>query len=108
MNHGRAALLSLAVAASAGAGLIAVHNSVALGGSAQQTTAAQLTRRTAQLDRYQASLVAALARKPPPLPALPISQPGARPAAPTRVVYQRAPSVVVAGGGGRARGGVGR
>ena len=78
MNHRRAALLSLSVAVSAAAGLVAVQHSVALGGSAQQTTAAQLARRSAQLDRYQASLVVALARKPPPLPALPVSAPGAR------------------------------
>jgi hypothetical protein len=97
MNRGRAALLSIAVAASAVAGLIAVHNSVALG-SAQPTTAAQVARRSAQLDRYQASLVAALAKKPPALPQLPGSGTSASVPATARVLYQRAPSIVVAGG----------
>lgn len=104
MNRGRATLLSLAVASSAVTGLIAVHNSVDLGSRAQQTTAAQVTRRSAQLDRYQASLLAALAKKPPALPPLAQSATAAPPPAPVRVLYQRAPSIVVTGRSGEHEG----
>ncbi len=98
MNRGRAALLSLAIAASAIAGLTAVRNSVSLGGEARRTSDAQIARQSAQLDRYQASLVSALAKRPPALPKLPVSASGGSHPSPVRVVYQRAPSTVVSGG----------
>ena len=98
MNRTRALIASLAVGLAAIAGVFALGHTLALGGQSGAVTDRQVVQRTAQLDRYQASLQKALARKPPALPAVPTSGTaavGAQAAAPVRVVFHRAPPVVV-------------
>jgi hypothetical protein len=90
MNRDRAAIVSLAVAVAAVAGVFAAGRSVALGEQARSTADAQVARRSAQLDRYQTSLVETLSRRPPPLPPIPSSGSGSASAVqPVRVVYHR-------------------
>lgn len=97
MNRTRALILSLAVGLAAIAGVFALGQTLSLGASARSANAAQVARRTAQLDRYEASLHRALARKAPALPPLPTSEAAgtSRATAPVRVVYHRPPPVVV-------------
>ena len=98
MNHTRALVISLAVAVAAVAGVFAAASTVTLGADARSTSDAQVARRSAQLDRYEASLRKALARKPPTLPPVPSTVSESSPlqsAAPRKVVYHRAPPVVV-------------
>lgn len=99
MNRPRALLVSLAVAAAAIAGVFALTSTVSLGSQARASTDADVAQRSAQLDRYEASLRKALAQKPPRLPPLPTtsaaSSAGVPSTAPARVVYQRPPPVVV-------------
>ena len=102
MNRTRALIVSLAVGVAAIAGVFALGHTVSLGNQAHATTDRQVAQRTAQLDRYEASLRKALAQKPPALP--PVPAPAAPPhrrrapssarlqsAAPVRVVYHRPP-----------------
>lgn len=98
MNRRRALLVSLAVAVAAVAGVLALGSTVSQGGRARASSAAQVARRTAQLDRYEAALRKSLAQQPPPLPPLP--QAGAQAAATrstaaVRVVYRRPPPILV-------------
>lgn len=99
MNRTRALIISLAVAIAAIAGVFAVASTVTLGADARSTSDAQVARRTAQLDRYEASLRRALAQQPPALPAVPrtTSQQSStlQSATPAKVVYHRPPPVVV-------------
>lgn len=103
MNRSRALIVSLAAAVAAVAGVLALTSTLALGSEARATTDQQVAQRTAQLDRYEASLKKALAQKPPALPAVPrvssTASAGAATTVPARVVYRRAPAVVVAGSG---------
>lgn len=97
MNRTRALLLSLAVGVAAIAGVFALTQTVSLSSQSRAATDRQVAQRTAQLNRYEASLRKALAQKPPALPPLPQSS-GAAPlqaAAPVRVVYHRPPPIVV-------------
>lgn len=98
MNRSRAVVVSLAVAVAAVAGVVALGSSVAQGSSARASTAAQVARRTAQLDRYEAALRRSLAQQPPPLPPLPKAGAQAtamRSTPAVRVVYRRPPPIVV-------------
>jgi len=98
MNRTRALVISLAIAVAAVGGVFAVASTVQLGADARSTSDAQVARRTAQLDRYEASLRKALAQKPPALPPVPrtVSQSATlQSAAPARVVYHRPPPVVI-------------
>lgn len=106
MNRTRALIVSLAVGLAAVAGVFALGNTLSLGNQAQASTDKQVAQRTAQLDRYEASLRNALAQKPPALPPVPAAETGtpsaqgaastpAQSAAPVRVVYHRPPPVVV-------------
>jgi hypothetical protein len=110
MKRVQALIVSLAVAAAAIAGVFALANTVSLSSQARTSADAQVAKRTAQLDRYEASLRKALAQKPPKLPAIPaVDSPsaGAQPVgaqsaapapvanAPVRVIYHRPPPVVV-------------
>lgn len=98
MNRKRGLIVSLAVGLAAIAGVSAVAHTVSLGSQARVSTDAQVARRTAQLDRYEASLRKALAQKPPTLPPLPTTDASAtalRSAAPVRVVYHRPPPIVI-------------
>ncbi len=102
-----AAILGLAVIA----GLAGMSRSLELGATPQKAgspAAATIAARSHRLDRAQAALRAALARRPPPLPPVPtysapsVTPPAARPAA-RQVTYVRPPPRVVtvhrAGGG---------
>ena len=99
MTRTRALLVSLAVAIAAVAGVFALGNTLTLGAKAQSTSDVQVAQRTAQLNRYEASLRKALTQKPPPLPTVPSTTAQGsstlQSAAPVRVVYQRPPPVIV-------------
>jgi len=106
MNRTRALILSLAVGLAAVTGVFALSHTVSLGNQAHATTGRQVAQRTAQLNRYEASLRKALAQKPPALPPVPASGTASAPqqstasaqlesAAPVRVIYHRAPTIVV-------------
>jgi len=106
MNRTSALIVSLAVGVAAIAGIFAVGHTVALGNQANAKTDRQIARRTAQLNRYEASLRRALAQKPPKLPPVPaagstaapaqIAVAASAPSAPAvRVVYHRPPPIVV-------------
>lgn len=97
MNRTRALILSLAVGVAAIAGVFAVGHTVSLGNQAHATTDRQVAQRTAQLNRYEASLRKALAEKPPALPPVPTSSASSplQSAAPVRVIYHRPPPVLV-------------
>jgi hypothetical protein len=97
MNRARAAVFSLAVAVAAAAGVVALGHSIALGTQARTTSNAEIRRRTAQLGRYQTSLEASLAKRPPPLPPVPAAAATASTPQPARVVYRRAAPVVRTG-----------
>jgi hypothetical protein len=97
VNRTRALVVSLAIGLAAISGLYALASTLSLGRQSRAASDAQIARRTAQLDRYEASLRRALAQKPPALPAVPAagSGPSLQSAAPVRVVYHRPPPVVV-------------
>lgn len=110
-----AAVLGVAVVA----GLIALTRTLHLGAAATasaDTGRAAIARRAHQLDRMEASLHRALARRPPALPEVPVyppATPGAAPASaasapPQTVRYVRPPPRIVhvhrAGGEGDDRG----
>jgi hypothetical protein len=106
MNRTRALIVSLAVGVAAIAGVFALGHTIALGNQAQAKTDRQVAQRTAQLDRYEASLRRALAQKPPKLPPVPAAGSttapspsavaAAAPSAPAvRVVYHRPPPIIV-------------
>ena len=106
MNRTRALIVSLAVGLAAVAGVFALGNTLSLGNQAHASTDKQVAQRTAQLNRYEASLRKALAQKPPALPPVPaaatvtpspqsaVSTP-AQSAPAVRVVYHRPPPIVV-------------
>jgi hypothetical protein len=96
MKRATALIASLGVALAAVAGVFALGSTLSLSGNAHRTTDSQIARRTAQLDRYQASLTRALAQKPPALPPMPAAGTTQAAVAPSaRVVYHRPPPVVV-------------
>lgn len=90
-----AAILGLAVIA----GLVALTRTLELGSAphtAGPPTAAAIAARSHRLDRAQAALRAALARRPPPLPAVPTYAAPSTPAPAVRqVTYVRPPPRVV-------------
>ena len=97
MNRTRALVLSLAVGLAAVSGLFALSSTVSLGQQAHASGDVQIARRTAQLNRYEASLRTALAQRPPALPPLPNAGQAVRmqSVVPTRVIYHRPLSFVV-------------
>jgi len=106
MNRMHALIVSLAVGAAAIAGVFALGHTLSLGNQAHATTDRQVAQRTAQLDRYEATLHKALAQKPPKLPPVPAAKAASAPllsavSAPApsvpaaRVVYHRPPPIVV-------------
>ncbi len=98
MKRRRALFLALAAGVAGVAGVFALGSTLALGSEARSTTDRQVAVRTAQLDRYEASLRKALAAEPPKLPPLPSASDtsaAATGAVPVRVVYHRPPPVVV-------------
>lgn len=62
-----AALLAL----NAIVGTVALTRTLHLGQASHKTSNVLVAKRTAQLDRFEASLKAQLAKKPPPLPGIP-------------------------------------
>ena len=94
MNRTRPFLVSLAVALAAIAGVVALGSTLALGQQAHASQDRQIVRRSAQLDRYEATLRKALRQKPPALPPPPATS-SRQAAAPVRVVYHRPPPIVV-------------
>ena len=99
MKRLQALAVSLAVAVAAIAGVFALTSTVSLGSQTRAATDRQVVKRTAQLNRYEASLRKALAQKPPRLPAIPSttaqSTAPVQAAAPARVVYHRPPPIVI-------------
>jgi hypothetical protein len=105
MNRAHALIASFGVAIAAIAGVFALANTVSLSSQTRASTDAQVAKRTAQLDRYEASLRKALAQKPPKLPAVPVADAQSAPVqstvpapvanTPARVVYHRPPPIVV-------------
>ena len=81
------------VAAAAVLGAVAVTRTTALGKAPRQTANAAYAARVRQLNRFEAGLQRALARRPPKLPAMPARS--AAPAPAPRVVYRRPPAIVV-------------
>jgi hypothetical protein len=106
MNRSRALIVSLAVGVAAIAGVFALGDTISLTNQANAKSDRQVAQRTAQLDRYEASLRRALAQKPPKLPPVPaagstsapsqsaVSAPAAS-APPVRVVYHRPSPIIV-------------
>lgn len=82
-------LVATLLAGAAVLGAVAVTHTVSLGTAQRQSSNAAVLARTRQLDRLQASLQRALARKPPARSAAPAAAP-----TPT-IVYHRPPPVVV-------------
>lgn len=106
MNRMHALIVSLAVGVAAIAGVFALGHTLTLGNQAHATTDRQVAQRTAQLDRYEASLHKALAQKTPKLPPVPAAGSSSAPtqsavsaplpsAPAARVVYHRPPPIVV-------------
>ncbi len=108
MPRKAAIVVVLALAFAAVTGTIALTKTVHLGQAAAKPRVAKsvIAKRKAQLDRFEASLRAALKKKPPAVPKVPPAPavapaPAAAPAAPSalasaqRVIYRRPPPVIV-------------
>jgi hypothetical protein len=67
-----AVLLSLSAAAALTAGTVALAHTLHLGAASNKASNRLLASRSRQLDRFEASLRAALRRTPPPLPPVPV------------------------------------
>ena len=78
-------------------GTFAATHTVSLGAAHTRAGDAKALARTKQLNRFEASLHRALARKPPALPTVPSAAAGGAQAPPAqpRVVYRRPPAIVV-------------
>lgn len=91
-------LVASLLAAAAVLGTVAATRTAALGSGSRHSADASVRVRAAQLDRFEASLRKALAKRPPALPAVPKlpAAPAAPAAAPQqRVIYRRPPAIVV-------------
>lgn len=97
MNRMNVAVIAGLLALAAVLGTVAATHTVSLGTAQKQKANASVQTRSKQLAKYEASLRHALAKKPPPLPAVPKTPPAAPsvPAAQQRVVYRRPPAIVV-------------
>jgi hypothetical protein len=106
-------VVALSLAFAAVVGTIALTKTVHLGqASAKPVSPTVISKRTRQLDRFEASLMAALKKKPPAIPKLPptpvvsatpaappvsapVAAPAAAPAPPQRVVYVRPAPIII-------------
>jgi hypothetical protein len=88
MSKSNIALISALLAVAAVIGTVAATRTVSLGSANRQSANATVAARTKQLDRLQAALQRALAKKPA------ASLASAAPSAP-RVIYHRPPPIVV-------------
>jgi len=98
MNKLHITIVAGLLAAAAVLGTFAAGRTVSLGAAHKKASNGNVLTRSKQLNRFEASLQKALAKKPPALPAVPKAsaarQPGAASAQP-RVIYQRPPAIVV-------------
>jgi hypothetical protein len=95
------------LAAAAILGAVATTHTVKLGAANHAAAANTIVSRTKQLDKFEASLRQALAKKPPALPTVPAASatlsaasraaaaPAPAAAAQPRVIYRRPPAIVV-------------
>ena len=102
MSRTHAVVIAVLLASNAVLGTIALSRTVHLGQASQKASDAVVTKRTVQLERFEASLKAQLAKKPPPLPKKPapstVSTPATSPAAATaapQVRYVRPAPIVI-------------
>jgi hypothetical protein len=97
MNKLHITIVAGLLAGAAVLGTFAAGHTVSLGAAHSKASNGIVLTRSKQLNRFEASLQKALAKKPPALPAMPkasAAQPGAASAQP-RVIYQRPPAIVV-------------
>lgn len=98
MNKLHITIVAGLLAGAAVLGTFAAGHTVSLGAAHSKSADGAVLTRSKQLDRFEASLRKALAKKPPALPAVPTAsaarQTGAASAQP-RVIYQRPPALVV-------------
>lgn len=85
------AAISALLALAAVLGTVAATHTISLGAAKQKSSSAAVASQTHRLDRFEASLRRALAKRPPALPALAKTAPRSQP----RVVYRRPAPVVV-------------
>jgi len=71
MSRRLAIVIAALLAVNAVVGTVALTRTVHLGQASRAASDAVITKRAAQLDRFEASLHAQLAKKPPPLPKMP-------------------------------------
>jgi hypothetical protein len=71
MSRRLAIVFAALLAVNAVVGTVALTRTVHLGQAAHASSSTLVAKRTAQLDRFEASLHAQLAKKPPPLPKVP-------------------------------------
>ncbi len=102
MPRTHVAVVALSLALAAIAGTVALTETIRLGQARAGASSAAVAQRTAELDRFEASLRAELRKTPPPVPKLPPASavPAVRsPATPSartqRVVYVRPAPIVV-------------
>jgi hypothetical protein len=98
MNRLHLTLVAGLLAAAAVLGTVAATHTVSLGAAHTKAASTNVVVRTKQLQRFEASLHRALAKKPPALPTVPsvsAAQPGGGQATSPRVIYQRPPAIVV-------------
>ena len=98
MKKVHATIVAGLLAAAAALGMLAATRTVSLGATQTRAGDARIAAQAARLDRFEASLRRALAKTPPPLPAVPktpVPQTAAPAAAAPRVVYRRPPAIVV-------------
>ena len=102
MSRKLAVVFAVLLAVSAVAGTVALTRTVHLGQAAHASSSALVATRTRQLDRFEASLRAELAKKPPALPEVPSSSASSGPTASTapgagapRVRYVRPAPIIV-------------
>jgi hypothetical protein len=91
-------LIAGLLATAAVLGTVAATHTVSLGASHTRSSDAAVRARSRQLNRFEASLHRALAKKPPALPAIPATPPAGQAGATgsqPRVVYRRPPAIVV-------------
>src|SRR5579864_5697291 len=95
MNRLHLTLVAGLLAAAAVLGTVAATHTVSLGAAHTGAGNTNVVTRTRQLQRFEASLHRALAKKPPALPAVPAAHAGGASAPAPRVIYRRPPAIVI-------------
>jgi hypothetical protein len=93
MSRNHALAFAVLLAFNAVVGTVALTRTIHLGHASHKASSTLIARRTAQLDRFEASLKAQLAKKPPPLPKKPPPATYAAPATPAAAPAVAAPQV---------------